>query len=101
MKSMKKILFVDDDLDFLESNRLYFSRKKYEVFCVDKPQDALDLLSYTSMDCIILDIDMPGMNGLRACQKIREISAKPIIFLSGFSDVKNRIAGFRVGADDF
>lgn len=101
MKSMKKILFVDDDLDFLESNRLYFSRKKYEVFCVDKPQDALDLLAYTSTDCIILDIDMPGMNGLRACQKIREISATPIIFLSGFSDVKNRIAGFRVGADDF
>lgn len=101
MKTMKKLLFIDDDIDFLESNRLYFERKQYEVFCVSKPQDALSLLSGMSIDCIILDIDMPNMTGFEVCQKIRNVSGTPIIFLSGFSDIKNRIASFQVGGDDF
>lgn len=101
MKIVKKLLFIDDDIDFLESNRLYFSKKQYEVFCVDKPKEALSLLSSTSIDCIILDIDMPDITGFELCQKIRTISGTPIIFLSGFTDTKNRIASFQVGGDDF
>lgn len=97
----KRLLFIDDDIDFLESNRLYFCRKGYDVFCADKPKDALALLSSTSVDCVILDIDMPNLNGFEVCQKIRKVSGIPIIFLSGFSDIKNRIASFQVGGDDF
>lgn len=98
---MKKLLFIDDDIDFLESNRLYFGRKQYEVFCVSKPKDALSLLSSTHMDCIILDIDMPSITGFEVCKKIRQLSGTPIIFLSGLTDTKNRIASFQVGGDDF
>ena len=98
---MKRLLFIDDDVDFLESNRLYFSRKNYEVFCVNKPKDAILLLSSTSMDCIILDIDMPDITGFEVCQKIRRVSGIPIIFLSGVSDTKTRITSFQAGGDDF
>lgn len=98
---MKKLLFIDDNIDFLESNRLYFSRKQYKVFCADKPLDALSLLSSISIDCIILDIDMPDITGFEVCQKIRQLSGTPIIFLSGLSDTKNRIASFQAGGDDF
>ncbi len=98
---MKKLLFIDDDMDFLKSNRLYFSKKQYEVHCVNKPQDALSLLSGTAMDCIILDIDMPNITGFEICQKIRTLSGTPIIFLSGLTDTKNRIASFQAGGDDF
>lgn len=98
---MKKVLFIDDDIDFLESNRLYFSKKQYTVFCADNPKKALAFLAATSIDCIILDIDMPNMNGFEVCQKIRNVSATPIIFLSGFADSRNRIASFQVGGDDF
>ena len=98
---MKRILFIDDDLDFLESNRLYFSKKQYEVLCVNKPKDAISLLASTSMDCIILDIDMPGITGFEICQRIRSLSGTPIIFLSGLTDSRNRIASFLVGGDDF
>lgn len=98
---MKKLLFIDDDMDFLESNRLYFCKRKYKVFCVSKPQDAISLLSGTAIDCIILDIDMPETTGFDLCKKIRNISGTPIIFLSGYSDVKNRIASFQAGGDDF
>ena len=98
---MKKLLFIDDDIDFLESNRLYFGRKQYEVFCVNKPNDAILLLSSIAIDCIILDIDMPDMTGFEVCQKIRKLSGTPIIFLSGLTDIKNRIASFQAGGDDF
>lgn len=98
---MKKLLFIDDDIDFLQSNRLYFVKQNYEVFCVNKPNDAISLLSSTAVDCIILDIDMPGITGFEVCQKIRELSGTPIIFLSGLTDIKNRIASFQAGGDDF
>lgn len=98
---MKKLLFIDDDTDFLKSNRLYFERKNYEVFCLNKPNDAIPFLSSTAIDCIVLDIDMPDMTGFEVCQKIRDISGTPIIFLSGLADIKNRISGFQAGGDDF
>lgn len=98
---MRKLLFIDDDADFLESNRLYFCRKQYEVFCADNPGDAISLLASTAVDCIILDIDMPEITGFEVCQKIRNTSGTPIIFLSGLTDIKNRIASFQAGGDDF
>ena len=98
---MKKLLFIDDDTDFLKSNRLYFERKNYEVFCLNKPNDAIPFLSSTAIDCIVLDIDMPDMSGFEVCQKIRDISGTPIIFLSGLADIKNRISSFQAGGDDF
>lgn len=101
LKIMRKLLFIDDDTDFLESNRLYFCRKKYEVFCENNPKDAISLLTSTAVDCIILDIDMPEITGFEVCQKIRNISGTPIIFLSGLTDIKNRIASFQAGGDDF
>ena len=99
--SVKKLLFIDDDVDFLESNRLYFSKKQFEVFCKSNVQQALSLLASTAVDCIILDIDMPEATGFEVCERIRKTCATPIIFLSGYSDVKNRIASFQAGGDDF
>lgn len=98
---MKKLLFIDDDKDFLTGNRLYFTKKGYTVYCAENPYDALAFLSGTAADCIILDIDMPDLNGFEVCQKIRKLSSVPIIFLFGYADVKNRIAGFKAGGDDF
>lgn len=98
---MKKLLFIDDDSDFLESNRLYFCKKHYDVLCANTPQVAFSILSGVSVDCIILDIDMPDISGFEVCKKIRELSGTPVIFLSGFSNIQNRIASFQAGGDDF
>lgn len=98
---MKKLLFVDDDTDFLESNQLYFSRKGYEVFCADCAKKAMTVLTSIRVDCIILDIDMPHATGFELCEKLRKVTGSPVIFISGYSDIKNRIQSFRCGGDDF
>lgn len=98
---MKRLLFIDDDQDFLEGNRLYFTRKGYEVFCRADPAKALNELSSVELDCIILDIDMPEINGYEVCQRLRENRGIPVIFLSGMSDTQSRINSFRAGGDDF
>lgn len=100
-EKMKRLLFIDDDLDFLESNRIYFQKKGYDIVCADRVSEAFEHIRSSRLDCIILDIDMPDMNGVVFCSRIREISSVPVIFLSGFSDLENRIAGFRAGGDDF
>lgn len=98
---MKKLLFVDDDTDFLESNRLYFSRKGYDVSCADCAKNAMKVLTSMRIDCIILDIDMPDATGFELCEKLRKVTGSPVIFISGYSDIKNRIQSFRCGGDDF
>lgn len=98
---MATLIFIDDDPDFLNSNRLYFEHKGYQVFSCRDPQDALNLLSAAAADCVIMDIDMPGMDGFELCRRLREISRIPVIFLSGFSEIENRIRSFRSGGDDF
>lgn len=71
---MSTLIFIDDDPDFLNSNRLYFEHKGYQVFSCRDPQDALNLLSAAAADCVIMDIDMPGMDGFELCRRLREIS---------------------------
>ncbi|HJA67803.1 response regulator transcription factor [Lachnoclostridium sp. An169] len=99
---MYKILFIDDDLDFLESNRIYFTRKGFEVLCCEDAGQAVGkILPSTRLDCVILDIDMPGMDGFEICKRFRELSSTPVIFLSGLTDLDNRLQSFRSGGDDF
>lgn len=98
---MKKLLFIDDDPDFLESNRIYFTKKGYSVACCPHPAEALNHLSSTGFDCVVLDIDMPGISGFELCERLRETNSVPVIFLSGYSDAEIRIRSFRAGGDDF
>lgn len=98
---MATLLFVDDDRDFLNANKAYFSRRGNEVLCSENPREALKTLSHATIDCIVLDIDMPDMDGFEFCQRLREISRVPIIFLSGKAEAGNRIKSFQVGGDDF
>ena len=98
---MKRLLFINDNLDFAESNRLYFTRKGYEVFCVVNPAQAFELLATTKLDCVILDLDMAEKNGFDICRKLRESSSIPVIFLSSCSDAETRINSFLAGGDDF
>ena len=63
--------------------------------------EAMDILSYTEYDAVLLDIMMPGMNGLEMCKKIRETNNIPIIMLSAKSTDLDKILGLGTGADDY
>lgn len=98
---MSNILFVDDDKDFLEINARYFTKEGYIVKISSNPENTFHLVKSFQPDCIILDVMMPGLNGLELCKRIRSYSAAPIIFLSGRSSEKDKIRGLILGGDDY
>lgn len=98
---METILFVDDDHSLLSFNSTYFKRLGYDVVCAENAQEALRILSSTTLSCAILDIDLPGEDGFEICTRLREQSALPVIFLSGLTESEMRIKSFLVGGDDY
>ncbi len=98
---MYKILVVDDDPMILEENRLYFAAMGYEVVCADNAEAAEEIILSNALDCIVLDVDLPGMSGFDLCEKIRSKTGLPIVFLSGYTEEENRIRGLLLGGDDY
>ncbi len=97
---MHKILLVDDDADMLEMVQEYLSLKGYEVTCALDGEEALNKIKY-SPDIILLDVNMPDMDGFEVCMKIRELVSCPIIFLTAREKEQDRINGLEIGGDDY
>lgn len=97
----EKLLLVDDDVEVLELNKHYFSDAGYAVATAHNAKEALSYIKKNTFSCIVLDVMMPEMDGLTLCQKIRNQSDVPIIFLSGKASENDRIGGLLLGADDY
>ena len=98
---MPTLLLIDDDKEVLTINTKYFKQLHYEVKAVTNAKSALTLLQTFSPDCIIMDVMMPGMDGFKACTKIKEICPAPVIFLTGKDTEDDKIQGLLLGADDY
>ena len=98
---MHHILVVDDDPTNTKLLKFLLSDEGYEVTAVHSPQEALTTLSNNAYDLIILDIMMPGMDGLELCRRIRTTSTTPIIFLTARGEVKEKVTGLKAGGDDY
>lgn len=98
---MDRILMVDDDRSILEDNRIFFESMGYEVICAETAEAAEQIIHSASLDCIILDVDLPDMDGFTLCEKIRQQTGIPLLFLSGYTQEQNRIRGFSIGGDDY
>jgi len=94
------MLIVDDENGIVAMLKNYFEAQDYQVYCAYSGIDALEKISYQP-DIILLDINMPDMNGLTVCQRIREHISCPILFLTARIETKDKIKGFDVGADDY
>lgn len=98
---MSNLLFVDDDQTTLEMNKDFFSQAGFTVYTASGYSEAVKYLEGYPLDCIILDILMPGEGGLEICEKIRSKLSVPIIFLTGFTEKEYLYKGFSLGGDDY
>jgi len=95
-----KILIVDDDKEIRNILSIYLKNNDSEVVAVANGAEALEVIDET-FDLVLLDVMMPVMDGMEACQKIREQYSTPIIFLSAKGAEIDRITGLVTGADDY
>ncbi len=99
--SGKKVLVVDDDVKTVELVKLYLNRDGYRVITSGDGNDALKLARENHPDLIVLDLMLPGMNGLEVCRILREESDVPIIMLTALTTDEDRLRGLELGADDY
>ena len=93
------LLIVDDERGIVDTMRAYFS-PQYEILTAYSGQEAIQKAE-KQPDLILLDINMPGMDGLAVCQAIRDHMACPILFLTARVESADQIIGFQAGADDY
>jgi two-component system, OmpR family, KDP operon response regulator KdpE len=96
-----KILVVDDEPQIRRVLRLGLSNQGYIVLDAQSGEDALDQLRSLRPDLILLDIEMPGINGIETCRLIRETTDAPVIMLTVRKSEEDKIAALDAGADDF
>ena len=97
----KRILVVDDDKKTVELVRLYLERDGYRVLSAYDGLEALRLAEEKHPDLIVLDLMLPGLDGLEVCRRIREQSDVPIIMLTAKTADQDKLAGLGLGADDY
>lgn len=98
---MRKILVVDDDREIANLVSLYLSNEGFHVVKGHDGWEALKLLEEENVDLIVLDVMMPGLDGIEVCHKIREKHALPILMLSAKVEDMDKILGLMSGADDY
>src|ERR671928_1594479 len=96
-----RVLVVDDEDHILELARLYLSREGYQIDTVADGDQALTRFSQVKPDLVVLDIMLPGTDGLTICKEIRKQSQVPIIMLTARDEVTDKVVGLEVGADDY
>lgn len=104
MSVSKKILIADDEPDILEILSFNLSAEGYEVITAKNGDEAIEKAMKTAPDLIMLDVMMPGRNGLEVCNLLRarpEFADTLIIFLTAMSDENSEIKGLETGADDY
>ncbi len=95
-----ELLFVDDDKALLKMVQGYFELKGYQVMTAENGQEALEKIKQNP-DLILLDINMPHINGIEVCRHIRDKISCPILFLTARVEEQDRITGLLSGGDDY
>lgn len=97
----KKILIVDDDPHIREVVCFALKKSQFETIEAENGLQALQQVTQSKPDLVILDIEMPEIDGLEVCKKIRQDSLLPIFFLSSHDEEYDRILGLELGGDDY
>jgi DNA-binding response OmpR family regulator len=97
----RKILVVDDELKIVRLVRAYLEGTGFRVVVAYDGQEALAVFRHEQPDLVILDLNLPGMDGLDVCRAIRRRSDVPIIMLTARIEEADRLIGLELGADDY
>ena len=100
----EKILLVEDAEDILELVRYNLAKEGCQVSCVMSGEEALQAVRQTAFDLILLDIMLPGLDGLEVCRRLRRDPATarvPVIMLTAKSEETDMVVGLELGADDY
>lgn len=98
---MRQVLVVDDEARIREVVQYALEREGYRVSSVDDGSKAVDALARGAFDLVVLDVMLPGLDGLEVCRRVRATSKVPILFLSARSDEIDRVLGLELGGDDY
>lgn len=95
-----KILVIDDDTELLQMLRSYFEIKKYEIITAENGAEGLRKME-SQPDIILLDINMPRIDGIKVCRRIRDKTSCPILFLTARVEEQDIVNGLSSGGDDY
>ncbi|MBQ2706819.1 MAG: response regulator transcription factor [Clostridia bacterium] len=98
---MYNILICDDEPDIRSALRIYLTSDGYNVFEAEGGAEAVKLAEREDIHLVLMDIMMPGMDGITAMSKLREFTNVPVILLTAKSEDTDKILGLNVGADDY
>ena len=98
---MQTILVCDDDKEIVDAIDIYLTGEGFNVIKAYDGYEALELLEKNEVNLMIIDVMMPGLDGIRTTLKVRETSSIPIIILSAKSEDSDKILGLNIGADDY
>jgi DNA-binding response OmpR family regulator len=96
-----RIVVVDDDPTVADVVGRYLVRDGHTVECVHDGQEALRRIAERQPDLVVLDLMLPGIDGLEVCRRLRERWPIPVVMLTALGDETDRLAGFEIGADDY
>ena len=96
-----KVLVVDDEQDIRQLVGYHLEREGYQVVGCGDGKSALDLIKRESPDLVVLDLLMPGVDGLEVCRLLRRDSTVPIIMLTAKTEEADKVTGLELGADDY
>jgi DNA-binding response OmpR family regulator len=96
-----RIIVVDDDPTVADVVGRYLVRDGHTVECVHDGREALRRIAAQPPDLVVLDLMLPGMDGLEVCRRLRERWPIPVVMLTALGDETDRLAGFDIGADDY
>src|SRR3990172_3573921 len=97
----ERVLVVDDESKIADIVRLYLEREGYKVVVCGDGKVALELFSREPPDLVVLDLMLPGLDGLEVCKRIRQESRVPVVMLTARDDEVDKILGLELGADDY
>ncbi|HWG61053.1 MAG TPA: response regulator transcription factor [Streptosporangiaceae bacterium] len=96
-----RIVVVDDDATLADVVGRYLVRDGHRVECVGDGREALRLIAAEPPDLVVLDLMLPGMDGLEVCRRLRAQWPIPVVMLTALGEETDRVVGFETGADDY